>query len=1499
MYLVIRVLPSSYVVIGYDAMPPGSSECGPSVQRLPSLTGTDAARLDDYLPPLPSRQRVLEQVREALAEMEESPDPVLLLLVAEWGEGKTSIYNARIKPLLGSRGSWVLLEARAATLMAYLRELGRSSPEKDPSVRLLAALLAAGLESSGLLDKYGSPLHAGSLREYCTRVITSLVPRDGRLLVFIDELEDLVSGAREEEIAELVAGLLGIVNGDFELVSGKCNGDKCRPGGLHIVASLTPPAYSRLMGLRDFATVAARLKRRIRSVWLRPLSRRETLAFLESLSRYSLGSGLDALLLDHSLANAVASSTLGNMGALVSAFRYLVSWARGRGGCGDQVKRLSTGELLEALSGLVLSVGGTELPALNSEAYTRLREGLEARARLAGFPVERVIALFDELVARGAADSRVLEEASGLKPGLLEAVINEANLYAEEGWLRRELGVRRLVYRVGLVARVEDAFKLLRGVEPEVVKVLPQLASRDQSGDPLEQLLDSLVYSDPRGRQVVAVPLNEEEAVDLVADASPVELARAEAERLAGILWSNVFKPLLGSADERGFMLSPRVQRLVYVSPELSYLDFVSDRLERLQLVRKVYTVADHRHLLVGVVAALAGQGMIAQTPLPHGEAAARIWARLPGGGVARVLLVSVSGEVTESVAHRVEGLVTASLLSGWRPHAILVVGHGGVEPGASRILEALEGKFFLRVVVAGLQSLVSRVKLQALGLKLLESSAGLEEALEKASKIMADRIVAEDMGFDSLRLAQMLREIGEELRAKERLVRALEEGVEGAPLVVRDPRLGYEVERPTELSGALRYFLVVPSTHATAREALEAAYEYVLRYHLYRGAGGEARGLLSPDIERGEVGTLEKYMTLLVANGFLERANGSVRVDVLSPFEKSVLRALEQLNARTEEVPAEKLWGLLVVEARNPGTRRMLLQSLVYRGLVEASSRRIDPDKTRLRLHDTVEDARGLIRRLREKLGELKADETLAKWGLIVSAKARGIRGGSLEALFSKAEQLLRLAEEALRAGSPRTSLRLAYTVKELLDYVESELAPLVLEASRTASKIRRELEEQLQGIMEYSRAFTELVESLTGARVVIEAGEEELLRKALEVVDEVSEAKISEEELDKRLATLWSEAKKRNPRKPGEATPFYVNGQGPLVYFNYKLWLIVSKLQELGVAKLSENGVEASGKPSRALERLKRLLERLRSIAEETSESKRRAERLRERLEKLGAKPPSLAAIAFNMEVKDSHISLDEAEQLVSAMEASLEQARRPVVELEELISKVEQEAERLENLLREAEAWAKSLRELAGKAEEARLAHASRVGEAAEDLEAAIKQVLEHEERVKAKLSSSKADAWSLQGVLREARELLESAYIILKDSLEQAKRRHSELLEEADRQKHILLLEVEALTQALEATGIQPPKPPQTQDAVEAVEKLRGYLEKLQKLIEESGILQGLQLEAYKTIILERRRRGELLLREAIQLVAEKTGLPREEAKKIIISLIDKGVIEPKI
>lgn len=1479
-----------------SAMPPETvaRRCGPPPARLPSLTGTDARRLDEYLPPLPSRQRVYQQVAEALNEMEKSQDPVLVLLVAEWGEGKTSVYNARIRPWLEERG-WLGLEARAATVLAHLSSL-RGRSERGPAYRLAAALLAAGLEQRGLLPRYGGPDGAESLRGYVERVLRGLVPRGGRLVVFIDELEDLVASAREEELAELVAGLVGILNGDVEIVSAGCSGEGCMPGALHLVASLTPPAYSRLMGLRDFATVAARLRRRVRSIWIRPLTRREAFAFLESLARYTLGRGLEGLLRDHSLAHAVVSGTLGNMGALVSAFRYLVSWARGRGDCGDGVAVLDTGELLEALQGLTLSVGGAELPALNSEAYSRLAEGWGARARLAGFDAGLARRLLEELVARGAAPVEDLAAALGARPGVLEEMVREMNLYGEQSWPRRELGVQRLVHEVLETPAVEDAFKLLRTVEPEAVKLLPQLAGMD-GGSPLEQLLDSLVYTEPTGRLVVAVPPDERAAVDLVADASPLELSRSEAERLAQLLWEALFSRLLGAGGSRAYMLSPRLQRLLYVSPELSYLDFIADRVERLQVIRRVYTEAGRSHLAAGAAAVLAAEGLLREPPALQGEGVARAEAVLQGGARARVLVYAVPGEVTAEEARRLESQVMAAVMSGWRPHAVLLVHHGGVEPRARRLLESLEGKLFLKIVDAPIESMVSRVRLQALGVKLAAETGGLEEALHAAVEAAGSPEAAERLGLDPLRLHSMLRELAEELRPRERLERGLEEGVEGAPLLVRDPKLGYDVERPTELSGALRYFLVVPSTRASAREALHAAYEYVMRYHLYRGPGGEGRGLLSPDIDRGEVQTLEKYMLLLAANGFLEKTNGSARVDVLSPVERSVLRALEQLGARSQEVQASRVWELLVVEARNPGTRRMLLQSLVYRGLVAASSeRRVDPERSRLRLRDSEEAAWQLIREARELVEEIEGDPEARSWGLIVSAKARDYRAGSLEGFARKMRGLLATAEEALKAGNLLMSLRLARTVLDAAEYVRGEiLRGHVKPAAAEARRLRARLEEYAGRIEEARRETERLLERLTGRKVRLRIEGLERLREAVHAVEEIEELRISEAQLEEEARRLWEEARRRRPRDPGRVNPFYVSGTGPALHFNYKLWLVARRLEELGLAKLTPSGIEEGEWLQSTLRALEELAERLRRLLEETAGLRRRAEELAERLRRLGAEAPEPQAIVLQGLEAPGEIGLDEAEQLLAEARRQLEEGRRPLLELEEQVDRLLQSLEAMEELAAEAESWLHGLEEARARAGEAGLPSSRRLGEAVEDLALALDQARA--------LRSNAMEALRRGGgrveAAREARGLVESAVAVLRDSLERAKRVHADAVAEAERLRSALEAEAQALREALERAGSGAPEPPRAGDPFEAVARLHGYMEELRRMAEGAGLLSPEELEAYKLVALERRRRGELLLREAAEIVAERMGIGLEEARRILISLIEKEVLEPRL
>ncbi|WP_153801429.1 hypothetical protein [Hyperthermus butylicus] len=1473
---------------------PVAARCGPAPRRLPSLTGTDAARLDEYLPPLPSRVRVYQQVQEALNEMERSSDPVIVMLVAEWGEGKTSIYNARIRPWLESRG-WASLEARAATVMEHLRSLdGR--PEKSPAYRLLAAILAAGLEQAGLLAKYGVPGAAGSLRSYVENVLRELTSGGGRLVVFIDELEDLVAGASEEQLADLVAGLVGILNGDVEIVSARCSGEGCMPGSLHLIVSLTPPAYSRLMGLRDFSTIASRLKRRVRTIWIQPLPRREAFAFLESLARYSLGAGLDSILESPSMANAVVSGTLGNMGALVSAFRYLVSWARGRGGCGDRVAVLGASELVEALQGLTLSVGGAELPALNPEAYTRLMDGWEARSKLAGFEPAAARRVLDELVVRGLVEAEELAQVTGLEDSVGD-VIAELNIYGESGWPRRELGVTRMVHKVLAVAAVEDAFKLLRAVEPEAVKRLPQLAPRDDFR-PLEALLDSLVYMDSNGRLVVAVPESREESVELVQDTAPLELSRSEAERLAGLLWDNVFSKLAATGGARAYLLSPRLQRVLYVSPELHYLDFISDRVERLHLLRRVYSEANRSHLVAGLAAVLAGTGLLNEPLTAAGEGLARGEVRLHGAHV-RILVYAVPGQVTSSEAERLEKRLMGIVMSGWRPHAVLLAYHGPVEPRAEDQLEALERKLFIKIVRLPIASMVSKVQLLVLGAKLADAAGGLDGALREASTAARDMSRARELGFDPLRLQSLLRELAGELRPGERLEKALEEGIAGTPLIIFDPKLGYDVEKPTELSGALRYFLTVPATRAAAQEALRTAYEYVMRYHIHRWGGEAARGLLSPDIERGEVGTLEKYMLLLAANKMVEKNNGTVRIDVLSPAEKAVLTALEQAGARSEEgIPAGAAWSLLVVAARNPGTKRMLLQSLLYRGLIEVvgGGKRIDPDRARIRLVDSDEDIARLVERATALLDRLASDPEALAWGYTVSAKARGYRAGSLEAFIEKMRGLLDTASEALRAGEKLMALRLLRTVIDVAEYVAEEVVGKhVKPAAETARRLRNELIRAIEEARELRERSEKALARLLGRNVTLEIEELAKLEEALKMFEEVEGLRLSEEELDTRIAELWEEARRQSPRDPGRRLPFYVQGLGPVIHFNYKLWLLAEKLREIGIAEIGDDGVRLGPLPSRVLQSLEALVEEARRITEEMADVRRRAERLAEMLKSLGVEPPRPEAIVLRGLEAPEKLTVDDALQLLRAARERVEEARRPIVELEERTRKLLELMEQLDSLTREAGTWLEGLRKASEDAKWAGHGLASRLAETAEDLELALGQA----ESLRAKALEALSVSPSIGEAVEAALKLVESAVVMLRDSIDRGRRIYSDVEREAERIRQALEAEAEALREALARTGVAVPEKPREADTFDAIRRLSAYIEELQSIALNAGALTSRELDAYKAIALERRRRGELLLREAVEIVAERLSLPREEAKKIIISLIEREILEPKL
>ena len=1462
--------------------------CGPQLRKLPSLVGSDAAELSEYLPPLESRVRVRRQVEEALAEMEASSEPVVVLLIAEWGEGKTSIYNALIRPEAEKRG-WSTLEARTASLIAHLRSLGKRI-EKSPAHRFLAALLAASLEQANMLRYYGVPESASSLRDYVIGVLSKLA-QNSRLIIFLDEFEDVVTIRDTELVGEVVAGMLGLINGDVEELSAKCRGNHCLSGRLHLVISLTPPAYTRLMSLRDFATIAARLKRRIRTIWIPPLTHAESLVFAEALSKYSLGAGLESLLDPPSLSNALIQASLGNLGALVSLYRYIASraWELGRDRCGG-VQQLGPEELVAELSNVKLSIGGAEFPALNTEVYKRVLDSWTTRAKISGFSPQHARRLLDLLVASLLVYEEEAAVRLGVSQKLVENMVEELNLLGES-WPRRELGVAKMVYRVKVSHSIEEAYKLASTAAVEAYKSLPQLRSEENS---VEKVVDNLVFMDSTGAVVIAIPRDRDELVDLVSDASPIELSRGEAERLADILWDNVFSKL--QAIGHALLLSPRLAKALYVSPELRYLDFISDRVERFQYTRRAYVDAKPLHVLIGVVSLLAGLKLLSKPPVQQSESTARLTLKLPGiNGEVRALLYVSLGELTLTEAKKLESQLTTALLSGWRPHTILVIHYGGIEPSVTNRLEELEKRFFIKIIRIPIEALVTKVKLTVLGLKLVEAANGsVEEALELAVEAAVNPEKASKVGLDPYRLGLLFREIGDELDIAYRVRKGLEEGVDGAPLLIIDPQLGYDIEKPTELAGALRYYLVSPTSRTTAKQALTAAYEYVMRYHLYRH-GGEARGLLSPDIDRREVTVLERYTTLLVSNQIVERLNGELRIDVLSPMERSVIKALEQVGARNEPIPAAVIWSSLVVNTQNPGTKRMLLQLLSYRGIIEVSSRRIDAERSRIRLILSEEEAAALIRRARDYLSHIRHSPEAKIWGYIVSAKARDYRVGTLQSFIEKAESLLATAEDSLKAGNLLMSLRLARLVLDLVDYVSQEiLENHVKPVARTIARFKQEIVELYEKVRELREAAEKVLNSYVfRKRVKLSTEIEEKLNVAMKVIDEVEAIEMSEAELEEVIRKMWEEAASVAPREPGKKTPFYINGLGPKIHFNYKYWLLASHLQAIGVAKLSEDGLKVTEELSEAIRRLEEIVSEVRSAVETAAAAKMKANDLSRLLHSLGIRAPRLDVVISKIDAPKEKLSIDEAHGLVMQWKTSLMNLEKPLDQALTVTNRLVEAKRSVESKLIEAKQLASVFKEKVNLLRESMLKdYASRLFEVVRDLLAAIEQV----EKLLNPPQTLEEDASlsSIVSVLEEYSDKLSSARTILSDSITMAIRASEEIEQILRRELEKTVMELQALSR-LTGTKVELPR----ESIVDAYVAARSALEKIMKQVIEARLLSDNELKVYLIIVEEKSRKGELLLREAVEKVSERLETSTEEAKRLIISLIDRGIIEPRL
>lgn len=305
--------------------------------RYPSIVGRDVAELEKYAE-LESRKRFIDGLIKTLNEATKSTEPYIVFIVAEWGEGKTSVYEGYLKreDIIGKN---IVVGVTGSTIFNWFRRIVSekeyfTDTERD-ELKFFAALLRA------LRDEVEEPI-AGINRlpkpedrpdlskntlkfiNECLNHIFNNIPKESAIFIFIDEFEDILNQPSEIRI-RITSALTEIINGKVREIS-----DKGRYGGrFHFIVSVTPAAYQLIR--RELGPVSGRLGGRIERMELHRLNRRESYKLVVGALRYSYdGKILHLPFASDGIINTIYIASLGNPRAIIRIVRTLLSKAMDR-----------------------------------------------------------------------------------------------------------------------------------------------------------------------------------------------------------------------------------------------------------------------------------------------------------------------------------------------------------------------------------------------------------------------------------------------------------------------------------------------------------------------------------------------------------------------------------------------------------------------------------------------------------------------------------------------------------------------------------------------------------------------------------------------------------------------------------------------------------------------------------------------------------------------------------------------------------------------------------------------------------------------------------------------------------------------------------------------------------------------------------------------------------------------------------------------------------------
>ena len=591
--------------------------CAPRPTKRPSETGLSVSELARGIS-IKSRERALMKFREFLEECRSSDNPLAAFVVAEWGEGKTSLFYLILDPLRPPEAVGFIVSAR--TVMGYLEEAIRGGifpKSKSLAYLLLASMLSALREeqieavkikcsSSGI--ELPSPHEYESAEQFVRDTLSTLFTacRADRVYLFVDEFEDIVTASSRDLVESVISGLTHLLNGNVVEISTRSDTGRGEfAGRLHVIISLTPSAYSKLRSFGDLSTTIARLGRRVKIVELKPLKRSEAYAFIEALAGYIFGSETDLRSVFNSLSllNPIIIATLGNMAAIQRAFTELVYGQLSRAPCGEGMRRIGYEDLIELLPTIQIHIAGADLPLMFEDLVKKIESQWSRYASMdSSLDPSKSLEILRYLIANVLVDpERMVRDLE------LRAVDVESTILALNAFVRGCTALsssRRFVYRVKVVAYSEDLATTLEDVFVHALRLTP--STHSSARELASMLVEALtLVDDSLGLSIALPPTDVAELRDLLRDSIPVQMSDVEYERLASFIARRVAESVQESGGVR-YMVSPRVLSLVYLSPELTFLEFVRDIDRRFRYWRELIASIPSEFLELGIVSMLS-----------------------------------------------------------------------------------------------------------------------------------------------------------------------------------------------------------------------------------------------------------------------------------------------------------------------------------------------------------------------------------------------------------------------------------------------------------------------------------------------------------------------------------------------------------------------------------------------------------------------------------------------------------------------------------------------------------------------------------------------------------------------------------------------------------------------------------------------------------------------------------------------------------------------------